>query len=86
VLLLIKLLPSLVALLGAQQLLSDALAPHLPARVLSALLTNTCADPELACGAKLCTLVSAVAGICAKHMEAFVAYLRQLTGHVGEVL
>jgi hypothetical protein len=57
VLILIKLLPSLVALLGAQQLLGDALATHLPARVLSVLLTNTCADPELACGAKLCTLV-----------------------------
>jgi hypothetical protein len=58
VLILIKLFPSLAALLGAQQLLGDVLAPHLPARVLSALLTNTCADPEMLCGAKLCTLVS----------------------------
>jgi hypothetical protein len=69
VLILIKLIPSLVALMGVQQLLADALAPHLPGRVLSVLLTNTCADPELACGAKLCTLVSAVADACAKHHE-----------------
>ncbi|KAF6251617.1 hypothetical protein COO60DRAFT_604715 [Scenedesmus sp. NREL 46B-D3] len=58
VLLLVKLAPAFVALLDAQQLLADALAPHLPARVLSALLTNTCADPEMMCGAKLCSLVS----------------------------
>ncbi|KAF6251620.1 hypothetical protein COO60DRAFT_604732 [Scenedesmus sp. NREL 46B-D3] len=56
VLLLVKLAPAFVALLDAQQLLADALAPHLPARVLSALLTNTCADPEMMCGAKLCSL------------------------------
>jgi hypothetical protein len=59
-LLLVKLIPSLVALLEAQQLLADALGPHLPGRVLSVLLTNTCADPEMACGAKLCTLVRTV--------------------------
>uniref|UniRef100_A0A383VV54 Uncharacterized protein n=1 Tax=Tetradesmus obliquus TaxID=3088 RepID=A0A383VV54_TETOB len=55
VLLLIKLIPAFVALLGAQQLLQAALAPHLPARVLSVLLTNTCADFEMMCGAKLCS-------------------------------
>jgi hypothetical protein len=67
VLLLVKITPAFVALLGAQQLLSDALAPHLPGRVLSVLLTNTCADPELLCGTKLCTLVSAVQSKILQH-------------------
>jgi hypothetical protein len=54
-LLVMKTIPSLVALFGAQQLLSDALAPYLPERVLSTLLTNTCADPEFGCGPQLCS-------------------------------
>jgi hypothetical protein len=58
-LLVMKTIPSLVALFGAQQLLSDALAPYLPERVLSTLLTNTCADPEFGCGPQLCSTVSA---------------------------
>jgi hypothetical protein len=48
---------SLATLLGAQQLLADALAPHLPERVLSTLLTNTCGDAEMMCGPKLCSEV-----------------------------
>jgi hypothetical protein len=57
----IKFIPALVALLDAQQLLSGSLAPYLPARVVSALVTNTCNNPELGCGAKLCSTVSAAA-------------------------
>jgi hypothetical protein len=65
-LILIKAIPSLVALLGAQQLLSDALDPHLPERVLSTLLTNTCeGSSELMCGAKLCCMVSGGCAACA---------------------
>ncbi|WIA32090.1 hypothetical protein OEZ86_002941 [Tetradesmus obliquus] len=55
-LLVVKTLPAFVALLGAQQLLHDALAPHLPANVVSVLLTNTCGYPEFGCGAQLCSM------------------------------
>jgi hypothetical protein len=58
VLLMIKIVPAFVALLGAQQLLEGVLAPHLPGRVLSVPLTNTCGDPEMMCGARLCSAVS----------------------------
>jgi hypothetical protein len=59
VLLLIKYIPALVALLSAQQMVTNSLAPYLPARVLSALVSNTCSTPELGCGAQLCSTVSA---------------------------
>ncbi|WIA11970.1 hypothetical protein OEZ85_012052 [Tetradesmus obliquus] len=56
-LLLIKYIPALVALLDMQQLLTGVLAPYLPARVLSALVTNSCSAPELGCGTQLCSTV-----------------------------
>uniref|UniRef100_A0A383VWB1 Uncharacterized protein n=1 Tax=Tetradesmus obliquus TaxID=3088 RepID=A0A383VWB1_TETOB len=56
-LLLIKFIPALVALLDAQQLLTGVLAPYLPDRILSALVTNSCHGAELGCGAQLCSTV-----------------------------